>query len=340
MTYLQAQKKLQTQWKLQTKYLSRAAKKPGLFASRLFPFCLPIEYAEENLFVGIRDVAIEYFDLNDISWHGAALPGKPGNHLCSSQIFAINMLYPFSTDADAAKLLFSSVYPDIDVILPIEEPGRYISFEWIPPENYLNETPRRGDGLRRGLGNTSTDFAFLYRSPSGATRFILGEFKYTESYGSSGQTLRSDGTDRMAPYREFFYAPDSPINAEIAPPIEAFAAEPFYQLLRYQLMARQVEVRKADVIDSASVLYVYVPENRGLQRVIVPEFRELGTEVFDVWMKVIGNCEGFTPITVESLFGHVLANPPTEFQAWATFAKDRYRNSLPKAERPRSSYTH
>ena len=111
MTYLQAQKKLQAQWKLQTKYLSRAAKKPGLFANRLFPFCLPIEHAEENLFVGIREDAIAYFDRHDISWHGAALPGKPGNHLCSSQILAVNMLYPFSTDADAAKLLFSGTCP-------------------------------------------------------------------------------------------------------------------------------------------------------------------------------------------------------------------------------------
>ena len=325
MTYLQAQKKLQTQWKLQTKYLSRAAKKRGLFANRLFPFCLPIEHAEENLFVGIRDDAIAYFDRHDISWHGAALPGKPGNHLCSSQILAVNMLYPFSTDADAAKLLFSSAFPDIDTILPIEEPGRFIAFEWVPPENYLNETPRCGNTLRRGLGNTSADFAFLYRSTSGATRFILGEVKYTESYGRSGQTLRSDGTDRMAPYRELFYAPDSPINTEIAPPIEAFAAEPFYQLLRYQLMARQVEVRKADVIDAASVLYVYVDGNRGLRRVIVPEFRNLGKDVFEVWNSMLTIPERFYSETIGSLFRQLLAEPLSHLEAWARYAAVRYR---------------
>ena len=324
MTYLQAHKKLQTQWKLQTKYLSRAAKKPGLFANRLFPFCLPIEHAEENLFIGIRDDAIAYFDRHDISWHGAALPGKPGNHLCSSQILAVNMLYPFSTDADAAKLLFSSVFPDIDTVLPIEEPGRFIAFEWVPPENYLNEIPKRGTTLRRGLGNTSADFAFLYRSVSGATRFILGEFKYTESYGRSGQTLRSDGTDRMAPYREFFYASDSPINVEVAPPIEAFAAEPFYQLLRYQLMARQVEIRKAEVIDSASVLYVYVPENRGLQRVIVPEFREIGKDVFKVWANLLADTVRFIPVTADQLLNSVSLSPPTTLTSWLTYIRDRY----------------
>ena len=327
MTYLQAQKKLQIEWKLQTKYLSRAAKKPGLFANRLFPFCLPIEHAEENLFVGIRDEAIEYFERNDISWHGAALPGKPGNHLCSSQIFAINMLYPFSTDADAAKLLFSSVFPDIDVMLPIEEPGRYISFEWVPPQNYLNETPRCGDSLRRGLGNTSADFAFLYRSTSGATRFIPAEVKFTEAYGRSGQTLRSDGSDRMAPYREFFHAPDSPINTEVAPPIEAFAAEPFYQLLRYQLMARQAEVRKAGVIDSASVLYVYVDGNRGLRRVIVPEFREIGRDVFEVWSDMLTETRRLIPATTNLLCSLVLEDTPLGFTGWASYVKDRYRLS-------------
>ena len=80
MTFLQAEKKRQTEWKLKTKYLSREAKKPGLYCSRLFPFCLPIEHSEENLFPPIRDEALTYFRLNDISWHGSALPGKPSNH--------------------------------------------------------------------------------------------------------------------------------------------------------------------------------------------------------------------------------------------------------------------
>ena len=129
----------------------------------------------------------------------------------------------------------------------------------------------------------------------------------------------------MAPYRELFYREDSPINTDIAPPIEAFVAEPFYQLLRYQLMARQVEVRKADVIDSTSVLYVYVPENRGLRRVIVPEFREFGKDVFEVWQGMLVNREKLVPIAVGSLFARMLADPPPELRGWAVFIKERYR---------------
>ena len=41
MTYLAAQKKMQTAWKLQTKTLPRLAKTPGLYCSRLFPSASP-----------------------------------------------------------------------------------------------------------------------------------------------------------------------------------------------------------------------------------------------------------------------------------------------------------
>jgi hypothetical protein len=155
-------------------------------------------------------------------------------------------------------------------------------------------------------------------------RFILAEFKYNESYSRSGHTRRSDGTDRMAPYRELFYREDSPINTDIALPIEAFVAEPFYQLLRYQLLARQVEVRKADVIDSASILYVYVPENRKLRRVVVPEFRQLGTDVFAVRSRLLVDSDQFMPMTLAAMLRPMLSDPPPSLAGWPVYVHERY----------------
>ena len=128
----------------------------------------------------------------------------------------------------------------------------------------------------------------------------------------------------MAPYRELFYAPDSPITTKVAPPIVAFVAEPFYQLLRYQLMARQVEIRKADVIDSASVLYVYVAENRALRRVIVPAFRELGKDVFEVWKGILVDPESFTPEPAREFYDAVLKQAVPELAGWVAYMRDRY----------------
>ena len=121
--------------------------------------------------------------------------------------------------------------------------------------------------------------------------------------------------------------PTRRFNTEVAPPIEAFAAEPFYQLLRYQLMARQAEVRKAGVIDSASVLYVYVDGNRGLRRVIVPEFREIGRDVFEVWSDMLTETRRLIPATTNLLCSLVLEDTPLGFTGWASYVKDRYRLS-------------
>jgi hypothetical protein len=95
MNYLSGEKKLQTSWKLTTKTLPRAAKKPGLFRNRMYPFCLPLEYAPYNLFHEIREDALKTFERHNIVWHSSALPGLPSNHLCSSQVFAVNLLFPF-----------------------------------------------------------------------------------------------------------------------------------------------------------------------------------------------------------------------------------------------------
>ena len=61
MNFLTVEKKRQLAWKLSTKTLPREAKVPGLYYSRLFPFCLPLEHAALNLYQGIRDEALALF---------------------------------------------------------------------------------------------------------------------------------------------------------------------------------------------------------------------------------------------------------------------------------------
>ena len=191
----------------------------------------------------------------------------------------------------------------------------------------LEGDPRGCAALQRSFVINLTNFPCPYKSTADATHLIYEEFKYTESYGRSGRTLRSDGTDHMAPYRELFYRDDTPIN--IAPPIEAFAAEPFYQLLRYQLLARQVEVHKADAINSASVLYIYISEYRCLERVIVPAFRGIGRNVFEVWGKLVKSQERFLPVTVDSLLAPLLEEPSPELAGWTAYLRERYKILVP-----------
>jgi len=113
MTFLSSEKKLQTSWKLQTHALPRLAKAPGLYRSKLYPFCLPLEFAAFNLFAEIRDDALDTFDRLGIIWHSSALQGLPSNHLCSSQVFAVNLLYPFMHRPEALADFLRPHFPDL-----------------------------------------------------------------------------------------------------------------------------------------------------------------------------------------------------------------------------------
>jgi hypothetical protein len=316
MTFLQAEKKRQTEWKLKTKYLSREAKKPGLYCSRLFPFCLPIEHSEENLFPPIRDEALTYFRLNDISWHGSALPGKPSNHLCSSQILTVNLLFPFQHDPEALKALFSPIIPDIEEILPIEKDGQYLAFEWIHPKNPLGETPHHGRVLRRGLGNTSIDFAFLYRSTTGGIHFVLGETKYTESYAATRGGIRSDGMEKVSLYKPFFIGEDSPFKIKDIPSIEEFSTEPFYQLLRHQLLAAQTVNISEGRISRAIVLHLYTEQNKALQRPTNPAFRIWGDSVYPIWKGLLNTSEDFVYSSLESMISSFCTVSGNQYRGW------------------------
>jgi len=275
MNFLSGEKKLQTGWKLTSKALPRGARKPGLYRNRMYPFCLPLEHAGHNLFHGIREDALATFERHDIVWHGSALPGLPTNHLCGSQVFAVNFLFPFADKpkalADALRLFF----PDIQRMLPVEE-GRYVAFEWIGEVNYLMEEPKVGEYRQRGAGNTSIDAMMMYEGTEGEKVMLLTEIKYSESYGTSYKRFRSDGTDRFGHYEKLFYDPSSPVNHEVAPDLADFLYEPFYQLLRHSLLATEIMKTGRPKVDRVQVVHLAVNRNKSLLKVTSPRSRKLG----------------------------------------------------------------
>jgi hypothetical protein len=72
---------LASEKKLQIHTLPRLAKPPDMYRFRLYTFCLPLEFTA--------------FNRLGIIWHSSALQGLTNNHLCSSQVFAVNLLFPF-----------------------------------------------------------------------------------------------------------------------------------------------------------------------------------------------------------------------------------------------------
>ena len=132
MSYLSGESKRQITWKLLTKSLPKKAKEPGLYGSRLHAVCLPIDWAHHNLYPGIRSEIIETFSRERIVFHGSALPGMPSNHLCSSQVMAINIFAIFEQQPEVLKAYLLPFIPDIAGFVSFPS-GRYVEMLCPPP---------------------------------------------------------------------------------------------------------------------------------------------------------------------------------------------------------------
>jgi hypothetical protein len=323
MHYLSVAKKMQLEWKLTSKALPREARVPGLYRSRMYPFCFPLEYAAYNLFHEIRDDAMATFDRLRIVWHGAALPGLPTNHTCSSQICCVNALFPFRHRPEALADFLRPHFPELKHMLPVEEDA-FIAFEWQGDINYLGEESHVGADRIRGAGSTSIDAAVCYEANDGRKVFCLIEWKYTESYAAQYKRFRSDGSDRVDSYREIFYGPFTPFNLEAVPRIEYLLYEPIYQLARQQLLASRIlEVGIPDV-DAVIVVHVAVSANRQLRAVTSPHFRPIARDLYELWPKLLLMPDEFRYIPTEELFRHVPTDRHPELEPWERYMRSRY----------------
>ena len=300
MTFLASEKNRQAEWKLSSKYLTKEAKKPGLYRSRLYPWALPVSCADQNLHQWIRDEAIEYFRRNHITWHTSAGVDLPTNHLVSSQVMCVNCMFPFFRDPEGLKEFLAPVFTDIDRILPIESKNQFIAFEFIGSENYLNEEPKLGTVRHRGVGNTSIDFAVLLQMSTRRKRLLLGEWKSTESYPRMNIRYRSDTTDRLPTYLPFLEANDCPIDTSKLNSLDALFFEPLYQMTRHTLMAHEIKKHHSQ-IDEVIVLEMRSERNRAILRNPSPGLPDVGT-VYDSMRAILRDSGMLVDVTTESLF--------------------------------------
>lgn len=252
--------------------------------------CLPAEFAEVNLLPGNHD-AIALFQELGIPWH-CGIDEGPGNNLLSSQVQCVNALMPMVGDPARIVRAFGR-FLDIAEVLQIE-PGRYLTFEYIGPTDYFGE----GAGRPRVRGSrcTSVDAAFLYRTHRGTTELALVEWKYTEKYTTPRTPEPGYDKTRISRYGSDYHHPGGPLRSELLA-IEWMLDEPFYQLMRQQLLAWRLEQDRAEGADTVRVLHVLPPGNRAYQESLVrPEHRALGKTVDEVWARLLRRPDRFQHI--------------------------------------------
>lgn len=322
--FLESEKAQQGSFKASSPYFSDAARGDGIYKGKARPFCLPLEYAEENLFPGIRKSALAYFESQGIKWHDGH-DGKPSNHLCDSQVCCLNFLFPFADQPGALVEVLRPVFPAIRKMLPIrEQEEQYIVCEWIGRENYLGERTSRNGKRTRGANCTSADAAVMFERTDGKRQVVLIEWKYTESYGGAPLKTAKSGTDRTAIYKPLFERDDCPINRDLLPSFDSLFFEPFYQFMRQQFLAHEMERARELGADTVSVLHISPARNTDFHKVTSPDLGTLGETATSIWKRLAGPRDRFIRVSTEELFGRLSADQSHGMQAWLDYIFTRY----------------
>ena len=319
--FLVSEKTKQAAFKASSPYFSAPARADGFYKGTAYPFCIPAELAEENLFPPIRKTAVDFFARHKIKWHDGQ-NGKPSNHLCSSMVCGVNFLFPFADKPGALADLLRPKFP-VAEMLPIED-GQFVSFEWIGAENYLGEKNIGSSERTRGANFTSADAAVMFKRTDGRKQIVLIEWKYTESYHGTPLKYAKTGTDRSAIYQHLLDQPDCPINKDLLPGFDALFYEPFYQFMRQQFLAHEMEKAHELGADIVSLLHICPAHNEDFRKVTSPALVKLGDTATGVWKKLVTPQDRFLSVSVEELFGGLTAEQHPEIKDWVEYIHARY----------------
>lgn len=313
---------IQAQRLAQADHFTAVCPEPGYKGSayRLAP-----HRREFNLAPSIREVAPAYFKEKQITWHIHA------SHGLSSQVCCLNFLMPLATRPDVlSRVIANALGIEPPEVLEIEcgpygEPW-FIGFEWIGERDYLNEGGA-SSSRTRGANATSSDAILRFRH-AGRIETLLMEWKYTETYGApipnkvrkgSARTPNQVRTDR---YRELMFAPNGPIRDDLNLKLEDFFWEPFYQLLRQQMLAFQMAKSREAETGRVRVLHISPAGNRRLHVVTSKALNRFGADAFAVFAKTLVDPTAFVGRTIEQSFGPLIAEMPED--PWAAYLAGRY----------------
>lgn len=320
--FLVTEKPVQTEFKNTSSYFSDAARVDGVYRSKSYPFCLPLGCAQENLYLGIQQTAVEVFTENKIKWHDGK-NGNPSTHLCDSMVCCVNFLFPFFDQPAALAELLKPIYPDLQEMLLIENDS-YVSFEWIGEKNYLGERVSRNGNRTRGANCTSVDAAVTFLRSDGRRQIVLIEWKYTESYSPTSYKFAKSGTDRTAIYAPLFEADHDLLDKTLLPGFDSLFFEPFYQFMRQQYLANEMEKAHELGADIVSLLHIAPAHNLDFKKITSSKLRSLGDSATKVWDRLVKKTDRFHSVSTEELFGNFDTSQFPQLQNWQEYITARY----------------
>lgn len=262
----------------------------------------------------------------EIGWHTRS------NHGASSQACCVNFLFPMARDPALLSRWVDHVMGIEGVeVQPIDRrcaEDWYLTFEWFPAVDYLNEANSRG-ARTRGANSTSVDAALRYVH-EGKSNLLLVEWKYTEAYGSKRTASHERGDEtRERRYANLWRRPHGPVRIDAPVRLSDFFLDPWYQLLRQQMLAYHCEVDPLGDFDRVTVLHVSPSDNTGLKEAKGKLREKTGTaNVFEAFVGLLEPAfrDRFRAISTETAFALPAFAKRCDSHAWL---QSRYPSLLP-----------
>ena len=263
--------------------------------------------------------AVQYFEgTRNISWH------PQSDHCLSSQGCCLNFLMPLADRPyELGKVLSHALGLDGVEPLPIDEgygdETSYVAFEWAGAGNLLDEARGRGTP-KRGSNSTSVD-AMVHFLHKGRKHIALIEWKYAEN--DTGPVEVGTYETRLKRYGARMFCPDGPLKQNASLTLHDFLYHPFYQLLRQQILAWQMQRMAESNAERVMTLHISPRPNSMIHRVSSPRFMGSGHDAYEVFRSLLTNPEDFVTASTEDVFLPILKEYQEE--PWAAYLLDRYQ---------------
>jgi hypothetical protein len=108
------------------------------------------------------------------------------------------------------------------------------------------------------------------------------------------------------------------------PDFKTLFYEPFYQLMRQQFLAHEMEKAHELGAHIVSLLHIAPAHNTDFRAITSPELQSFGGSATSVWSKLVKPPNRFTSISTEELFGKFDIREYPELEGWREFITARY----------------
>jgi hypothetical protein len=210
--------------------------------------------------------------------------------------------------------IFQHFYPELAEPLPIGVC------------DYLGETKRKGSERTRGANFTSADFIFRFIRRDGKIQIVLGEWKYTEEYRRLDKGIQV----RKQNYHVAFNRHGGVFKHRGEDLYNTLFFDPFYQLMRLQLLAQEMELSREMDADVVTMLHICPVANREFRDRVTPPhlaniFPNKGT--LEIWKELVPQNK-FMSISVEDLL-NTIKRVTVDDQGWVDYLRTRYGWNTP-----------